>query len=599
MTASISRRQFLQASAAIAAPLTIGDGLPSVGAQSTPDMIEEPSRPLFRISPQSGSNYALPYTTIIFRDVTSVQIGTIRVAGSLSGPNSGIVKEHSDGNGFSWIPDARFFDTETVTVQADVPLTDAPDGTLTFRIGEQAPRPKTDASTIESVTTADPSVIHAFKSRPDLAPVNVDLALLDESRVAPGLVAVTPHVPNGQAGATIYDNAGHPVWHHIAADINHPIYCLKMQSYQGEPVLTWSEGAKRVGYGFTHFVIADQSYEPIAYVQSGHGLDGLDVHDMVLGEHGTAWAFAYHAVWTDDAGTRRNVMECVIQEIDVSTGDVWWEWHSLDHVPLDESNSPRPENPENSWDYIHVNSIEIDHDDNLLISSRANHCIYRLSTTDHRVMWRLGGKASDFALEPDAVFRWQHDARRLADGKVSLFDNVDSDNQANSRGMVFELDEETKKATLVREYFRDGGMHSPYQANMQTLENGNVFIGWGSGPRCSEFTHEGEMIFDMRYQAGVSYRGYRIEWQGFPNRPIDYLLEDGPDGTLTCFVSWNGTTEVAEWRIVTDSGAELARTLRSGFETELTGIPISAYMEVQALNAGGQILGGRVLNRGN
>lgn len=599
MSASLSRRRFLQASAAIAAPAVLQSDSVLARSQSTPATIPDAPEPLFRMSPQPGSHYALPYTTIAFRDVTVDQIGTVRVEGSLSGPGSGVIKEHSDGQGFSWIPDARFFETEIVTVRADVPLTNSPEGDLTFVIGEQAPRPQTDTVTLEDVTSADPDVIHSFKSRPDLEPVKVDVPLLDESRVAPGLIAVTPHVPGGQAGATIYDNAGQPVWHHVAADINHPVYCLKMQTYQGQPVLTWSEGAKRIGYGFTHFVIADQSYEPIAYVRGGHGVDGLDVHDLVLSDYGTAWAFSYHAVWTNDAGTRRNVMECVIQEIDVATGDVWWEWHSLDHVPLDESHTPRPEDPETSWDYIHVNSIEIDHDDNLLISGRATHGIYRINTFNHEVMWRFGGNASDFPLAPDDVFRWQHDARRLPDGTVSLFDNVDSDNQANARGMVFELDEEAMTATLVREYYRDGGMHSPYQANMQTLENGNVFIGWGSGPRCSEFTHEGEMIFDMRYQAGVSYRGYRVNWQGFPNQPIDYVLESAADGTLTCFVSWNGATEITEWRVVTDGGNELARAPKIGFETELSGIPVSAHMEVQALDTTGAILGGRILNPGN
>lgn len=598
MTVSLTRRKLVLASAGLAGAAAIPFTSTAALAQldSTPGSASEKVEALVRMSPQPGSQYALPATTIAFRGVTAAQLGTLMVSGSVSGPASGVLKEHSDGEGVSWINDTEFFEDEIVSVVAEIPLTASNDGAATFVIGKQSPRPAADAT---EDTEPDPAVVHAFKSRPDLAPVKADVGLYDEQRTTDGLIAVTPHVPNGQAGATIYDNSGQPVWHHVSANPNHPLYCLKVQNYLGQPVLTWSEGAKRTGYGYTHFVIADESYEPIARIQGGHGVNGLDVHDMVLTEYGTAWVFSYHPVWTDDAGSPRNVLECVIQEIDVSTGDVWWEWHSLDHVSLDESYAPRPEDPDNGWDYIHVNSIEVDHDGNLLISSRTNHCIYRISIENHEVIWRLGGKQSDFPLDPDAVFAVQHDARRLPDGTLSLFDNLDSDNQVDSRGLVFELDEEAMTATLVREYHRDGGMHSPYQANMQTLDNGNVFIGWGSGPRVSEFTHEGEMIFDMRYQAGVSYRGYRVDWTGRPQRPIDYLLEDAADGSLTCFVSWNGATEIAEWRVITDSAGEVARVSKDGFESELTGIPMAAYMEVQALNSAGQILGGRVLNRGN
>lgn len=584
----------MQASAGLAASGAISLSYATAASQTNLTASTEASQALVRMSPQPGSRYALPATTIAFRGVTADQIGDLMVSGTVSGPASGVLREHSDGQGVSWINDTEFFDAEEITVRATIPLTTATDGAATFIIGEQAPRPAADAT---EDTEPDPSVVHAFKSRPDLAPIKVEVSLFDQERTTDSLIAVTPHVPNGQAGATIYDNSGQPVWHTVAANINHPIYCLQMQNYLGQPVLTWSEGAKRTGYGYAHHVIANQSYEPIAYVQGGNGVNGLDVHDLILTDYGTAWAFSYHPVWTNDAGRPRNVFECIIQEIDVSTGDVWWEWHSLDHIPLDESYAARPVDLETAWDYIHVNSIEVDHDGNLLISSRTNHSIYRISTENHEVLWRLGGKESDFPLEPDAVFAWQHDARRLPDGTISIFDNLDDTNQVDSRGLVFELDEEAMTATLIREYHRDGGMHSPYQANMQTLDSGNVFIGWGSGPRVSEFTHEGEMIFDMRYLAGVSYRGYRVDWTGTPTRPIDYLLEDAADGSLTCYVSWNGATDIAEWRVITDSAGEVARVSKEGFETELTGIPVSGYMEVQALNSSGQILGGRILYR--
>lgn len=603
MSASISRRRLLQASAGLAVPAVLPFSRSQARAQSTPDASPAFTEVLVTMSPEAGSRYALPTTTIAFRGVTADQLGNIYVTGSLSGPASGVVREHSDGRGVSWHHDTEFFETETVTIRTDIPLTNAPDGAATFVIGKQAQRLPAEGVEDRTSASEDESIVHSFRSRPDLAPVRIDVKLLDEERVAPGLVAVTPHVPGGQAGATLVDNAGETVWHYTPADINTYAYCLKVQTYNGEPVLTWSESAKRTGYGYGHFAIANQSYEIVARVQGGNGVNALDVHDMALSEYGTAWVFSYHPVWVATAGAERNVLECVIQEIDVSTGDVWWEWHSLDHVPTDESYLLPPESLDEAWDYIHVNSISVDHDNNLLISSRTNHAIYKIDVVNHQVIWRLGGKASDFPLAEDAVFAVQHDAQRRDDGTLSLLDNLDSDNQVNSRGLVFELDEEGMTATLVQEFYRDGGMHAPYQANMQTLENGNVFIGWGSGPRCNEFTADGEMIFDMRYRAGTSYRGYRVDWSATPSTPIDYVLEGAADDTLTCHISWNGATEIAEWRVIggsdSTSATEVTRVAKTSFETELTGVSISAYLEAQALNAAGQILGGRVLLYGN
>ncbi len=599
MTVSLTRRKLVRASAGLASTLALTLNQQSVLSQAvttgTPAAVQ-PVEALVRMSPQHGSQFALPATTIAFRGVNLDQLGVVIVSGAVSGPASGILREHSDGQGVSWIPDTTFFEGEEVTVSAEIPLTTAQDGMAWFSIGNQALRPPAKP---DGDNELDPEVVHAFKSRPDLEPVKVDISLHDEEQTSNELIAVTPHIPGGQAGATIYDNTGQPVWHHVSTDPDSFIYCLTAQEYLGEPVLTWSEGAKPTGYGYTHFVIADQSYEPIAYLQGGNGVNGLDVHDMVLTDYGTAWVFSYHPVWANDAGTQRNVLEGVIQEIDVSTGDVWWEWHSLDHVALDESYQSHPEDPSSAWDYLHINSIEVDHEGNLLISSRTNHAVYRISTENHEVIWRLGGKKSDFALEPDAVFAVQHDARELEDGTITIFDNVASHEEVDSRGLVFELDEESKTATLLREYHRDGGMYSPFQANMQTLDNGNVFIGWGSGPHCSEFTHEGEMIFDMNYQAGHSYRGYRVDWSATPSRPIDYLLEDGANGDLTCYVSWNGATDVAEWQVVNDAEEVVASAPKVGFETELTAIPVSAHLEVRALNGDGQVIGARVLNRGH
>ena len=94
------------------------------------------------------------------------------------------------------------------------------------------------------------------------------------------------------------------------------------------------------------------------------------------------------------------VIDGVVQEIDIASGKVLFEWHSLDHVPLDESHQPVPASATTPYDYFHINAVSPDEDGNLLISSRHTWTVYKLDRHSGAVIWRLGGKNSDFALGP-------------------------------------------------------------------------------------------------------------------------------------------------------------------------------------------------------
>ncbi|MDQ3523620.1 MAG: arylsulfotransferase family protein, partial [Chloroflexota bacterium] len=194
-------------------------------------------------------------------------------------------------------------------------------------------------------------------------------------------------------------------------------------------------------------------------------------------------------------------------------------------------------------------------------------------------------------------FRLQHDARVHADGYLSLFDNAteNADSDIESRGMVLELDEDPMTATLVREYLHPDGIVAVSQANTQMLANGNVFIGWGSAPVSSEFTEEGELLFDARFPSGVnSYRAYRYEWTGQPIDSPDVLAEAGANGSVTVYVSWNGATGVASWQVLAGPDAAQLQpatsVARDGFETAIPVQSAEPYFAVQALDASGSVL---------
>ena len=50
-------------------------------------------------------------------------------------------------------------------------------------------------------------------------------------------------------------------------------------------------------------------------------------------------------------------------------------------------------------------------------------------------------------------------------------------------------------ASLVREYTHPDKLHAE-AGNMQVLPNGNVFVGWGRALVLSEFSKDGELLFD-------------------------------------------------------------------------------------------------------
>lgn len=150
-----------------------------------------------------------------------------------------------------------------------------------------------------------------------------------------------------------------------------------------------------------------------------------------------------------------------------------FEWSALDHVPVTEgvynfeeeydAQQDRIEageedaelaTREKPFDYFHINSVTVDDDDNLLVSARHTHAVYKLDRETGDILWTLGGRASDFDLPDEAVFTWQHSAARDSDGTLVLFDNHarNADDDQSSRGLRLELDEQAMTASVVTEY---------------------------------------------------------------------------------------------------------------------------------------------------
>lgn len=440
-----------------------------------------------------------------------------------------------------------------------------------------------------------------FRSRPDLRPPVV-FVTTPARDTAPGYIFVAPKKEDRPSGPAILDSAGQLVWFHPveppaqAAD-------FRVQRYRGQPVLTWWEGTQPViGVGDGSFVMMDASYRRIAEVRAGNGLAG-DLHEFLITPQDTALLLAYERVRRDlsPVGGPKDghVFDNVVQEVDIETGRVLFEWRSLDHVPLVESALRKPAKTPSAkkpFDYFHVNSVSLDGDGALLVSARNTHAVYKISRRDGSVLWTLGGRNSDFELAPGTKFAFQHDAQRQADGTIRLFDNSALPAVAErSRAIVLRLDMDAMRASLVRAYTHPEGLLSPHQGNAQRLPNGNVFVGWGGKPYFTEFGEDGDVLFDAHLAIGDTYRAYRFPWTGRPAEPPAVAARAGAGDGVIVYASWNGATGVARWEVLAGPDADALEPVetadRAGFETAIAVETEEAFVAVRALAADGDPLG--------
>lgn len=447
--------------------------------------------------------------------------------------------------------------------------------------------------------------VQAFRSRPELTPPVIEVTTPARG-AASGSGYIFVGAKNGvggeehpsQDGAMILDEKGRPVWLRPVSADDHDVMDFRAQRYRGEPVLTWWEGVHE-GWGQGEYFVYDSSYQEVARFGAGNGYAG-DHHEFLITDRDTALIGIYGEVVSDLSslgGPADGIlMEGIVQEIDIETGEVLFEWHSLDHVGFDESYYELSPNLEEAFDYFHLNSIDVDDDDNLIISARRTSTVYKIDRETGEVIWRLGGRNSDFEMGEGARFAYQHDARRQANGSITLFDNRGEDMNEPSRGIELELDERAMEASLAREYIHPTEAFGIYQGNMQVLDNGDVFIGWGSAPYLSEFSREGRLLFAAQFPPEVeSYRAYRSPWTGRPDEKPAIAAEAGEGDRVTVYASWNGATEVANWQVVAGPSFDQLKPVgsvpREGFETAIVVNTTESYVAVRGRDSSNKVLG--------
>jgi Arylsulfotransferase (ASST) len=463
-------------------------------------------------------------------------------------------------------------------------------------------RPPQRLSDLAAGAAAGGGPLLSFHSRPDLRPPRVTVSRGRRTVVdsAGEYWFLTPGRGGGvQTGPLIVGEFGRLVWFRPAGQVTAN---LRVQRYRGKPVLTWWEGSVLdQGEG----VIMDTSYREVRRVRAGNGRT-MDVHEFLLTPEGTALVTCSPPVVSADlssvGGSKDGqVLESIIQEIDLETGRVLLEWRSLEHVSVSESYMRAG----GVYDFMHANSIDVTPDGNLLVSGRHTWALYKLERSTGRIIWRLGGKRSDFAMGPHAQFAWQHDARCRGAGTVTVFDDGAAfffgaqparATHQQSRGLVLDLDETHKVVRTARAYVHHPRLLAYAGGNMETMPDEDVVIGWGGLPIFSRLAPHGAVLAEAHLPPGyASYRAYQQPWTGTPAGPPALVASRaGSRHGSRLYASWNGATGVAAWRVSAgrDPGKlrPLGRVEAHSFETAMVIEATGGYAAVTALDGTGRAL---------
>ncbi len=243
--------------------------------------------------------------------------------------------------------------------------------------------------------------------------------------------------------------------------------------------------------GYT--VIADSNLQEIKrvnFIPNGPGpfpagLE-LDVHDFILlsDDHYISMTYYPKNVTNIPAGLNPSpkvqVFAPVIQE--VSNGSVIWQWDGSTDTSF-YANSVEGNNytdSVNAQDYMHMNAMYIDPRDSTLICSFRNQDqVLKVNRKTGAIVWKLGGKNSDFPLFSDQKFLRQHNPSLADDGKtLVIFDDGEATLRPESRIVEFTLDEANRKVTA----FKSFSIPEPFSQVMGSVQKigEEYFIGGGS-----------------------------------------------------------------------------------------------------------------------
>jgi hypothetical protein len=571
------------------------------------------------VQPFPGTPDASPQTNIGFPAVSPSQLRSVKVNASRSGAHRGRIVAAPDGRGADFVPDRPFVNGDHVSVQATLRSAQAgiASGTrsssrIGFSFGVVALAPAVGPSPAANAATAGPDVAyvtrhdirntstwtHTFRSINWIHPPIVWTSGTDPDPKSSGDIFADVHRAYVQAGPLILNPQGELVWFNPIPNKG-AAFNTQVQHYQGQQVLTYWQGYTHSGHGSGVDTILNHHYQTVATVKAGNGYQA-DLHEFQVLPNGDALITAYAPVSNVDltsVGGSKNgtLLDSIIQEVNIATGHVDWEWHAYGHVTLNETYLKAP--GKNPYDFFHINSIQLLPNGNLLVASRHMWAVYEINMKTGKIPYNFGGKHSSFKFGPGANFSWEHDATIQPNGTMTVFDDGDGyyKSASESRALRLWIHYGSRQITLVHAYTHNPPLLSESQGSMQVLGDGYTFVGWGAQPYFSEYDrgNSTRQFFTMKYSPPMeSYRGFRFGWWGQPKTPPNIATVAHGKGTIV-YASWNGATTVASWRVLAGSSPNRLSAVGTQkdryFEDTIYVNSAAPYFAVQALGPGGGV----------
>ena len=186
-----------------------------------------------------------------------------------------------------------------------------------------------------------------------------------------------------------------------------------------------------------------------------------------------------------------------IRELNLETGEIVWEWHLDEYISPTDHFCPLcmeeiHEGPYRDWS--HSNSLHYyEQDSTILLNVRNLNTVLLLSYPSGDVLWACG----DAGAFGGGIFHHPHDAERLPNGNVVLFDNDEhAGHPDRSRALELAIDPVAQTAEVVWEW-RDDHLYCPVMGDANRLPNGDTLVTDPFRGRVIEVNPAGEKVWEM------------------------------------------------------------------------------------------------------
>ena len=261
-----------------------------------------------------------------------------------------------------------------------------------------------------------------------------------------------------------------------------------------------------------------------------------DYHDIRLLPDGGYILQSYDTTFYDmstlvvGGDPNARIFGLTVQEFDASHNLIL-EWYAWDRLDIRDYTDLILTAQTINW--MHGNSIEVDFDEHLLISNRRSSEIIKIHRETGETIWHMGGPLNEFTFinDPLGNFKKQHDARRLDNGNITLFDNGTTHDVPLSRAVEYSVNEEEMTAELVWSFTHPDNLVGLSMGSVQRLPNDNTLINWGNiagqGTIVTEVNLQGNIVLELRFP--TQYHTYKVrknDWTFHSNLIIGDTNQD-------------------------------------------------------------------------